>query len=172
MKFWVTCLLVFVGASSLKAQSKSERLAELIKYVENVDSLSGKQFRTFYLVKIGKNNSALKETWHYTLINGKVAVFQIRYTIDSIEFNEVYYLEQGELICSEEYETIYKTDDDELKYGGIYYYSNYDLLQLITLGHKFGLSDNFQRDKPGIAIRMMDRFKDRYAELKENLVYR
>lgn len=170
MKYCVLSLLMLVFAAGSKAQSASARMRELVNYVEGIDSISGKQQRTFSLNKIGRNNNPLKETWHYTIKDGKVAVFQVRYNIDSLEYNEVYYLDNGELICSEEYETLYKPEDDELTYGGIYYFNQYNVLQLITLGKKYGVSDNFQRDKYSLARNSWDRFRGRYAELKENVV--
>lgn len=161
---------MLVGAFAARSQSPSARMRELVNYVASVDSLSGKQQRTFSLNKIGKNNSPLKETWHYTIREGKVALFQVRYHIDSLEYNEVYYLENGELVCSEEYETEYNPEDDELTYGGIYYFNQFNVLQLITLGKKFGVSDNFQRDKYALARNSFDRFRGRYKELRENVV--
>lgn len=156
-------LFIFIGAA--RAQSGSSTLNKLVEYVEHADSLSNKVQRTFNLVKIGRSNDGLKETWHYTVQNGKVIVFQVRYMIDSIEFTEVYYVNGDKLVCSEEYETIYLPDDDELKFGGIYYFNNNNILQLITLGRRSG--GPLRWDLKNLTL---DRFKNRYAELRENLL--
>jgi hypothetical protein len=156
-------LLIFSGAAN--AQSGSSTLNKLVEFVEQADSLSNKTQRTFNLVKIGRFNDGLKETWHYTIQNGKVIVFQVRYMIDSIEFTEVYYVNGDRLVCSEEYETIYLPDDDELKFGGIYYFNNNNILQLITLGRRSG--GPVRWDLKNLTL---DRFKNRYAELRENLL--
>ena len=139
-------------------------LEKLVRYVEQADSLALRAQRTFNLVKIGPSNSGLKETWHYTTQNGKVVVFQVRYMRDSIEFTEVYYVSGDRLVCSEEYETIFLPDDDELKFGGIYYFNNNNILQLITLGNRSG--GPMRWDLKNLTL---DRFRNRFAELRENL---
>ena len=97
--------------------------------------------------------------------DGKVIVFQIRYVVDSMEYSEIYYLNKGDLIYSEEYETIYYTNkgDDEIKWGGIYYFVSNNLKQRVTLGRK--RSRSFWNPES----ETLSRFQRRLSELKENI---
>lgn len=167
MKQRVVLSIFFIIVFATSFGQSRQTINSLVQYVEQADSLANKGQRTFNLVKIGRSNDGLKETWHYTTRNGKVIVFQVRYTIDSIEFTEVYYVNSDRLICSEEYETVYLPEDDELKFGGICYFDNNDVIQNITLGRR-------SRPTPRLDEKhlTLDRFRNRYAELRENLVAR
>ncbi|HET9276620.1 MAG TPA: hypothetical protein VFN95_00490, partial [Flavitalea sp.] len=112
-----------------------------------------------------KKFDGVKETWHYTMRDGKVIVFQIRYVVDSIEYTEIYYLNKGDLICSEEYETVYyrNTGDEDIKWGGIYYFVSNNLKQRVTLGHK--KSRSFWNPES----ETLSRFQRRFSELRENI---
>lgn len=107
----------------------------------------------------------IKETWHYTVRDEKVIVFQVRFVIDSIEFTEIYYLNKGNLIYSEEYETMYYTSgDDEIKWGGIYYFVSNNLKQRVTLGNK---KSKYFRWNP--ESETLSRFQRRFSELRQHI---
>jgi hypothetical protein len=128
IKGFITVISLFFF-TSVRSQSNYQALAKIDNIVQQIDSLSDKSQRTFYLNKIDKKFNGVKETWHYTLRDGKVIVFQIRYVVDSIEYSEIYYMNKGDLIYSEEYETVYyrNTSNDEIKWGGIYYFVSNNL---------------------------------------------
>lgn len=134
--------------------------------VHQIDSLANKTQITFYLNKIDKKFNGVKETWNYTMRDGKVVVFQVRYILDSTEFSEVYYLNKGQLMYTEEYETIYynSTGDDEIKWGGIYYFVSNSLRQGVTLGEKKRKHNSWNPEAETLI-----RFQKRFFELQENL---
>ena len=103
----IVMLIAIVAGSTASGQSTYQVLAKIDNLVQQTDSLAIKTQRTFYLNKIDKKFDGVKETWHYTMRDGKVVVFQVRYVLDSTEFTEIYYVNKGDLIYSEEYETIY-----------------------------------------------------------------
>lgn len=162
--FFIFGLLVWTG--SIFSQSNYQVLSKIDHIVQQIDSLANKSQRTFYLNKMDKEFDGVKETWNYTLRDGKVVVFQIRYIIDSIEYLEMYYLNKGALIYSEEYETMYyaATGDDEIKWGGIYYFVSNSLKQGVTLGNR---KRKYQSWNP--EIETLSRFQRRFSELQENL---
>ena len=91
----ILCILLSISVFS---QSNYQVLSRIDNIVEQTDSLSNKSQKTFYLNKIDKKFNGVKETWHYTIRDGKVIVFQVRYVVDSIEYSEIYYLNKGDLI--------------------------------------------------------------------------
>ena len=163
-KAFVTIVSIFITISAF-SQSNYQALARIDNIVQQIDSLANKSQTTFYLNKIDKKFDGVKETWHYTMRDGKVIVFQIRYVVDSIEYTEIYYLNKGDLICSEEYETVYyrNTGDEEIKWGGIYYFVSNNLKQRVTLGHK--KSRSFWNPES----ETLSRFQRRFSELRENI---
>jgi hypothetical protein len=147
------------------SQLHSGRLNDLYKYVEKTDSLADKTQKTFQLEKFLKDNYNYKETWRYTMDGSKVVFFQVDYMLDSTEFTEVYYLNKGHLICSEEYEKInYSYEEDELKFGGIYYFFSSTPRHVVTLGSK-NLNNNFTSPQ----FLALDRFGKRFSELKQHM---
>ena len=165
--------LILMSSFFAAAQTPSQRLEQLIDFVQKMDSVSNKNSRTFSLLKIGKENTSLKESWNYALFNGKPAVFSILYTIDSIEYNEVYYMLEGNLVCTEEYHTQFYSIDqvDELKFGSILYFNNFSILQSIRLGtDRMFTATGFHRGD--LSSTTQQRFQNRYKELKENMIYR
>lgn len=161
--FGVTLLLMSISSFS---QTNYQLLSRIDNFVEEADSLSNKSQRTFYLNKIDKNYDGIKETWHYTMRDGKVIVFQVRYLLDSVEYSEIYYLNKGSLVYSEEYETVYYrgTGDDEIKWGGIYYFVSNNLRQRTTLGKKKSKYFAWNPESETLT-----RFERRYSELRENI---
>lgn len=140
-------------------------MKELRDLVDQADSLSTRSQATFYLFKIGPKNTSRKETWYYTLQHNKPVMFQVRYYQDSTEVTEVYYVEDGRLICSEEYETVYHNADDEIGWGKIYYFDNSIVRQVVTMGKSRFKGLNAER-----TYEALSRFSKRFGELKENLI--
>ncbi len=162
----VCILLVLLSISPhVFSQSNYQVLARIDNMVQQADSLANKSQRTFYLNKIDKKFDGVKETWHYTIRDGKVIFFQVRYVIDSTEFTEIYYVNKGDLVYSEEYETLYyrSTGDDEIRWGGIYYFVSNDLKQRVTLGNK--KSRMFWNPE----TETLSRFQRRFSELQQNI---
>lgn len=146
------------------SQANRGRLSDLYHYVEETDSLIFISQKTFYLEKFLKDDYNYKETWRYLLNGGRIVYFQVDYILDSTEFTEVYYLKRGTLICSEEYEKVnYTYEEDALKWGGIYYFESSIPRHVVTLGRK----DYAGNMDPGILV--LDRFGKRYSELKRHL---
>jgi hypothetical protein len=162
---FATLLIIFFSATGF-SQSTYQALTKIDNIVHQIDSLSIKSQYTFYLNKMDKKFDGVKETWHYTMRDGKVIVFQIRYVQDSTEFTEIYYLNKGFLIYSEEYETLYyrSTGIDEIKWGGIYYFVSNNLKQRVTLGEK-KIRDEYWNPE----TETLTRFHRRFTELQENI---
>ena len=168
-KLLMKSFFLVLSCSSFSAafgQSNYQVLAKIDDIVQETDKIANKTQRTFYLNKIDKQYDGIKETWNYTLQDGKIAVFQVRYVKDSTEFMEVYYLHKGQLIYSEEYETVYftSTGDDEIKWGGIYYFVSNNLKQRVTLGKK-----NSGYLHWNVEAETLARFQRRFSELRENI---
>ena len=159
-------LLIICGVLSfnLGAQSVDWR-ADIDRTVQQIDSLSMKSQRTFYVDNLLGHNKWVKETWYYTVSHGKVVIFQVRYLIDSTEFTEVYYMHKDRLICMEEYETSYLTlYDDEIIRGAIFYFVSNSLRQFVTLG----ASKPFD-DRTDVEYESLTKFHQRYDILQKNI---
>ena len=146
--------------------SSSARIRELYKYVEDVDSLADKSTKNFYIEKFLKDGYNYRETWRYLTNGTRVIYFQIDYILDSTEFTEVYYVKRNNLVCSEEYEKVnYSMREDELKWGGIYYFESSMPSHVVTLGRKNGY---YRRDIDPV-MDAYTRFGKRFSELKMHL---
>ena len=147
------------------SQSGSARIRELYKYVEDIDSLADKSTKNFYLEKFLKDGYNYRETWRYLTNGERIIYFQIDYILDSTEFTEVYYVKRNNLVCSEEYEKVnYSVREDELKWGGIYYFESTMPSHVVTLGRK-----NYSRHDMNPGLDALARFGKRYSELKRHL---
>jgi hypothetical protein len=165
MRFrWVAILSVFSLIPYL-SYSQPARIRELYKYVEDIDSIADKSTKNFYLEKFLKDGYNYRETWRYLANGSKIIFFQVDYILDSTEFTEVYYLNRGSLVCSEEYEKVnYSMREDELKWGGIYYFESSMPRHVVTLGHK-----NYYRRNMDPGMDAFVRFGKRFSELKKHL---
>jgi hypothetical protein len=138
---------------------------DLRDLVEQADSLSLKTQKIFYLYKIGPQNTSRKETWYYTMKNNRPVMFEVRYFYDSTEVTEVYYVQNGQLICSEEYETHYSTaKEDQIAYGNINYYDNSMVREAVSMGQS-----RYNAKYVNRKYNALERFSKRFAELKENI---
>lgn len=165
---WLSCRvilsLLFVAPLISFSQHYS-RLKDLYSYVEKTDSIADRSTKNFYLEKYLKDGYNYRETWRYLSDGNRVDYFEIDYMLDSTEFTEVYYLNRGTLVCSEEYEKVnYSIREDELKWGGIYYFESSVPQHVVTLGRR---SYSRYGNDPGSAA--LTRFTKRYSELKRHL---
>lgn len=128
--------------------------------VQQADSLSMLSQQTFHLNKFTRNDRPVRETWHYTLLNGKVIIFEIHYFVDSSERVESYYLDRDEVVCMEQYEIAYSgLDGDRIVWGTVGFFQGNNLRQYITMGNP--------PNPAGFSRRWDDieRFQGRYREL-------
>lgn len=157
--------LLFIS-SFASAQGRYDWRNAIDRMIEQADSLALKHQRTFWLTKYIGTDRSYKETWFYTVRDGKVLEFEIRYFVDSVEHSETYYLDNGSPICMERYETIYfGFHEDEIKRGEVLFFQNENLKQYVTIGKRDDEFANFSNSYNG-----MRRFSNRYAELKRNIV--
>jgi len=161
---WTFSAYLLLTSLSSLAQRFDWR-SRIDQLVEQADSVALKHQRTFYLTKYIGIDHPYKETWYYTVRDGKVLEFEIRYVVDSVEHSETYYLDNGSPICMERYETVYfGFHEDEIKRGEVLFLDNETVRQFVTIGHRN--NDN----SFGQSYNSMRRFSDRYAELKKNIV--
>src|SRR5580765_2160451 len=101
--FVITQKLIFLIASLLMTVALYAQRADwrtrIDEKVQWADSLSLKSQKVFYLNKFLKQDKPVKETWYYTMQDGKILIFEINYVSDATEFSEIYYLDNGRLIC-------------------------------------------------------------------------
>jgi hypothetical protein len=146
-------------------QLKYERLKQLYTFVDKADSLSRKSHKTFYLEKFLEDNYTYKEKWRYAEKDGRVVYFEIDFILDSVEYTEVYYVNRGSLVCSEEYEKInYSFTEDKLRSGGVYYFEGFSAQHVVRMGNPGG---GFNTSYPELAV--LHRFEKRFSELKQHI---
>lgn len=147
------------------SQTNSGRIRDLYRYVEQTDSIADKSTKNFYLEKFLKDGYNYRETWRYLSNGSRIIFFQVDYMLDSTEFTEVYYLNRDNLVCSEEYEKInFSLREDELKWGGIYFFESSIPKHVVTLGRR-----NYYGEDMNPGINALTRFGKRFSELKRHL---
>lgn len=128
--------------------------------VNKADSLSMASQQTFHLHKFLANDRPIRETWHYTVSDGRVIIFEVHYFVDSIEFLEVYYLDRDQVICTEQYEIEYPDlQDDRIRWGAVGFFQGPAVRQFVTMGKvpkEFSSLSSYD---------LWARFKNRYKEL-------
>ena len=155
----------FIFCTTGYSQTNYQARVAIDRFIEQTDSLSNRSQVTFHLDKFLDRDRIVKETWHYTLDRGKVVIFQVRYQIDSMEYTEVYYVNKGRLVCAEEYHSLnIAGNEDELKWGEIAYFDNFNMMQYVSMGRKLAAYRS-----PDPAREAQDRFRGRYAQLQMNL---
>mgnify|MGYP001183586653 CR=1 FL=1 len=164
---WWPCIVLFIFTTLTSfAQNRSDWRTYVDEKITAADSAALKHQRTFYLVKWATADRPYKETWYYTAQDNKILEFEVRYSVDSVEFSETYYLDNGDPICMERYETVYLANyEDEIKRGEVLFFVNNNLKQYVVVGHAPGR----QRDAYYV-YDSLKRFAHRYAELKENII--
>lgn len=164
-KIFFISIILMAFQLSVSAQRSYTRVSSIDRQVSRIDSFFSKSQNTFHLTKWKKSGDAYKESWYYSIHNEQVQVFEIRYLVDSIEFNEIYYLDGNRLIFSEEYETVYTDlNDDKLKWARICHYENTMLMQIVTLGSQ---NNEFARINGGYDTQ--NRFRYRLSELRRQM---
>lgn len=155
-------VMLIAGLQPLMAQSAGWR-NRIDQLVSTADSLSMLSQYTFRLNKFDRKDRRISEIWHYTLNKDKVAIFEVHYFIDSLEQQEVYYLDDGELVCMEAYEILYpKDDEDRIIWGSVGFFDGQSLVQHTTLGNPGYPLQPFQQWE------VFKKFRSRYKELQEN----
>jgi len=85
---------------------------------------------------------------------------------DSIEYSEIYYLDNGRLICMEEYEVPYlSVYADQVKKGAAMFFENQNLRQFVVTGAS-KYDARWDRSYESIT-----RFEKRFDELKKTIQY-
>ena len=161
--FVIACL--FFVCTTLMAQRNDWR-SRIDEKVQRADSLSLKSQKIFYLNKFLRDNRPVKETWYYTLLDGKIIIFEVKYVADSIEYSEIYYLDNGRLICMEEYEVPYlSVYADQVKRGAAMFFDNQNLRQFVVTG---GTRYDSRLNR---TYESLNRFEKRFEELKKTIQY-
>jgi hypothetical protein len=167
-KKWMVAAVGFLFIASVaSAQYKKDWRDDIDRIIQQADSLSLKSQRTFSLLKPYHPEKDIRETWFYTTRDGKVIIFEIQYVIDSLEFSEIYYMHNGDLICMEQYEAPYlSVYADQLKRGESFFFLDNSLKQYVMTGRhrpSQGLWDS--------ETNSMTKFNQRFAELKRHMTY-
>jgi hypothetical protein len=158
----VVQLLVSVPVS---AQIRRDWKTRIDQIIEKADSLSLQSQIMFYSERILKNKEIVKETWHYTLENDRVLIFQVRYLSQGSEVTEVFYVDRNELVCMEKIEAPNAAEFmDEIQKGELYFLENSALRQYVTYGKRPNTQTygNAQYD-------CLTNFENRFAELRRNM---
>lgn len=119
---------------------------------------------TFYQVKYLKHDRCIKETWYYTLKEGKPVFFQLRYAIDSSEFTETYYLNKNRLVCMAQFEEPYLSKSDDINHAEICFFLDNTLRQYVTSGAQKSYVRKSDRQNE-----CLEKFEQRFTELQANL---
>lgn len=166
--FLLSCIAILFCLTSL-AQYRTDWRDDVDFLVQQADSLSLKSQKTFSLIKPYHPDKDIRESWFYTMKDGRVVIFEIQYVVDSLEYSEIYYLHRGRLICMEQYEAPYLSIyADQLKWGEAYFFNNEQLKQYVITGKR--------RSRPAPALwasqeASMGKFQQRFAELQRHLKY-
>jgi hypothetical protein len=164
LRMIIFLFLLFLSLSTIG--QRTDWRTNIDAKVQRADSLSLKSQKIFYLNKFLKDNRQVKETWYYTLQEEKIIIFEIKYVADSIEYSEIYYLDNGRLICMEEYEVPYlSVYADDVKSGAALFFDNENLRQFVVTGRN---KNNGRWDRSYESLR---RFEQRYEELKKTIQY-
>lgn len=153
-------LAVFSCCGAPAFSQRHDWRTEIDRLVELADSLSLVSQQTFHLNKFTREDRPVRETWHYTLHNGRVIIFEVHYFVDSLEFQEVYYLDRDRMVCMERYEILYpENDEDKILRGAVGFFDGTNLRQYVTMGIAY---DHYNA-LPGYEVQQQ--FRGRYREL-------
>ena len=160
--FLIALLLINVALYAQRADWRTR----IDEKVQMADSLSLKSQKVFYLNKFLKQDKPVKETWYYTMHDGKILIFEINYVSDATEFSEIYYLDNGRLICMEEYQVPYLSiNTDQVKHGAALFFDNENLRQFVVSGKDQG-DVRWSR-----GYETLRQFEKRFEELKKTIQY-
>ncbi len=128
--------------------------------VYKADSLSLVAQQTFHINKFLSDDRPIRETWHYTVSEGRVVIFEVHYFVDTIEYLEVYYLDRDQVVCTEQYVIEYPAQqDDRIRWGAVGFFQGPSVKQFVTMG---SVPDEYSRLS---SYDLWSRFKSRYREL-------
>lgn len=162
MRTGALLLFTLLICLAVSAQSNSWR-ARVDDLIEQTDSLSLRSQTVFYLTKYLKHDRTIKETWYYTLKDGRPVFFQLRYVIDSTEFTESYYLDRNRLVCMARFEDSYLTKQIDYSNTEIYFFLDNTLRQYVTSGQSKYISKLDRQNQ------CLEKFDERFTELRANL---
>jgi len=158
------CVALLLPALSVFAQRLDWR-DRIDVMVRQADSLSLKSQKIFYLNKFIGEDRPVKETWYYTVNNGRVLIFEVKYVVDNVEHSEIYYLDKNDLICMEQYEVPYlSVYADDVKRGGAFFFSGNNLKEFVLTGRQD--PNDYKLSNAGNLLTL---FEKRYKELRETL---
>jgi hypothetical protein len=158
--------LFFLLVNGLARAQRQDWRSSIDQKVQVADSLSLRSQKIFYLNKFLKHEQPIKETWYYTLHDGKVIIFEVKYVADSIEYSEIYYLDNGRLICMEQYEVPYlSVYTDQVRSGAAMFFDNESLRQFVVTGSS---KEGVRWKSAGESLR---RFEERFDELRKTIQY-
>lgn len=166
--FLFGCIAILFSIASF-GQYRTDWRDDIDFLIQQADSLSLKSQKTFSLLKPYHPEKDIRETWFYTIREGRVVIFEVQYVVDSLEYSEIYYLHRGRLICMEQYEAPYlSVYADQLKWGEAYFFNNQQLKQYVVTGKR--------RSRPAPALwtsqeESMAKFQQRFAELQRHMKY-
>jgi hypothetical protein len=156
-------LLVLVSVCNCLSAQRSDWRSRIDRLVELADSLSMVSQQTFHINKFTSEDRPIRETWHYTVHNGRVIIFEVHYFLDSLEFQEVYYVNRDQLVCMEQYEILYpEQDEDRILKGAVGFFDGLSMRQYVTMGERSGRNEQLP------SYEVISQFKDRYRELLTN----
>jgi hypothetical protein len=163
---FLACLVLLISTVG-QGQNRPDWRSDLDLIIQESDSLSLKSQKTFSLIKPYHPDKDVRETWYYTVKDGRVVIFEIKYVVDSLEYSEIYYVHKGRLICMEQYEAPYlSVYADQLKWGEAYFFQDEALRQYVVTGKR--------RQVPGLwatQSESLSKFQQRFAELQRHLKY-
>jgi len=163
-KIFCSTILLLV-LNGLHAQQRRDWKTRIDQIVEKADSLSMQSQIMFYSERILRNKDVIKETWHYTMENDRVIIFQVRYLLQDSEITEVYYVDRNELICMERIEAPNAaTYMDEIRSGELYFLENRALRQYVSYGKKPS-----SQTYGSAQYDCLNTFENRFTELRRNI---
>lgn len=161
MNWYILLVLVTTNlwSGSVAAQGFDWR-SRIDELVQRADSLAMQSQQTFHLHKFLPDDRPIRETWHYTVANGRVLIFEVHYFVDSIEYLEVYYLDRDQVVCMEQYEIEYPAlQEDRIKWGTVGFFQGPAIRQFVTMG---AVPEGFNTRS---SYELWSKFKGRYREL-------
>jgi len=123
-----------------------EKIDSIVSKTDSVVSLKHKVFN----LKKQYKGKVYTEKWSYLRDAKHLLFFRINYTIDSTDYEEVYYLDKGALVFASEKEVMrFPSMDpvDSIGWSGFFYFSEHKLLFQSTLGHGKSEMDNWNPEK-------------------------
>jgi hypothetical protein len=164
---FLTCIVLVLFFTAGFGQFRNDWRDDVDQIIRESDSLSLKSQKTFSLIKPYHPDKDIRETWYYTVKDGRVVIFEINYVIDTLEYSEIYYLHRGRLICMEQYEAPYlSVYADQLKWGEAYFFNDSQLRQYVMTGKRHLNTPLYDSQSQSIA-----KFEQRFAELQRHMKY-